>query len=121
MAKAQSKCSFCEVAGNTKPKEITPGIFLAEPFAEGHTTLVTKKHVGDAGGVVATMLSMTDGISLITRDLGRYNLIISKYSPGTQSVTHIRADIVPRLKGELDYIWINYEGLSHDIVLAKLE
>lgn len=106
-------CIFCKIA----KKEIKVNIIYeddnfiafpdANPRAEGHTLIITKKHYQTILDMPSTLGNeMLDAIKSIAIDLIKqgkaegFNTIINSCEPAGQVVHHAHIHIIPRKKGD---------------------
>lgn len=103
---APASCVFCAIAAGQAPacvvREWADALAIVPlgPVVDGHTLVIPKTHVADAGtDPVVAAATMARAAELMSA-LGAANLITSKGSPATQTVYHLHLHVVPRATGD---------------------
>lgn len=96
------ECIFCAIIGGQKPAEVVRewadhiAIAPRHPVAPGHTLVIPRLHVADAGADPAVSAETMAAAAELADDLRPANIITSLGAEASQTVFHLHLHVVPR-------------------------
>lgn len=100
-------CVFCRIVAYEEPAVVVEDFLTAiaieplYPVTPGHTLVIPKVHVPNAGANPTVTGSVFALAAIVAGRFKAYNLITSVGAPATQSIPHFHVHIVPRVPGDL--------------------
>ncbi|MEU2086785.1 HIT family protein [Streptomyces albus] len=99
-------CIFCQITAGEAPATVVRewddalAIVPRGPVTPGHTLVIPKQHVADAGVDPAVSATTMARAAELMAELGAANIITSKGADATQTVYHLHIHVVPREAGD---------------------